>query len=142
MFGYLGGVAVAVTVDVYLTVAWIKGTPFFFSELGLWSFFVFGSIFVNWVTALLPFFIVRGLMGKGRFEKILPCALAGIAVRFLTLLIDWWLFHAINFKGPFRPYLEEVGTAIAGFWPILLIGGALGGIVYWWIEDGFPSEPP
>jgi hypothetical protein len=99
MFGYLGGVAVAVTIVVFLMVAWIKGTPFSFSELGLWSFFSLGSIFVNWVTALLPFFIVRGLVGKGRFEKILPCMLAGIAVLFLTLL-DLWLLHAINFRAP------------------------------------------
>jgi hypothetical protein len=136
MFGYFGGVAVAVTVAVFATLAWIAGTPFFVSRFGLWIWLAILPfyIFLSWATGLLPFLVIRKLAGKGGLRNFWLCLAAGVATVSLTLPIDLWIYRGLDFKGPSRPYLQELATLIAGFWPIFVISGAAGGIAYWWIE--------
>jgi WD40 repeat protein len=133
MFGYVGGVLVALaTVDLVVR-GWTYGDPFV-SRYALNGWF--GSLllqsFVYWAAALLPFTLVRSRLRDLR--TIQRCVGAGVATFLLTHLLTFfpvaWLIHFFSEHALAADVINFLFVGIV----LAPIGGAAGGLAFWAIE--------
>src|SRR5262245_53045222 len=136
-FGYLSGAALAVVAIDLATRWWIWGSPFVSRfELYWWLFAIFFSTSLVWLTALVPFLVVRKLAPRG-FGTPEDAVVSGEVICFLTFPIYLWVARGLNFAGGDPPYLDHLIKLFPEAWPKLLLAGAVWGLAYWWIEGRF-----
>jgi hypothetical protein len=135
MFGYLGGVVVALlAVDLVLR-GWATGDPFLSRfELERWLSSTLFSSFACWVLALLPFTLIRKLAGPGGLANVWRSVGAGIATFFLTFLPSFWLVHAFLLVNARPISAADITNILSEGLTLALIGGTPGGLAYWGIE--------
>jgi hypothetical protein len=149
VFGYLGGVA---TVVVIAWLAWlaIVGLELHFNnssstrangELAILMVLFPLLLILMWVTALVPFVVVRQCGGFvlrkcGDVGNAWQAVVGGIATAVLTIpILVWWgrFLDIENGPAPYLPALTAAGT-VPSLWLVVIVGGAIGGLAYWFIS--------
>jgi hypothetical protein len=146
VFAYLGGVAMVVVL-VWLALMGLElfanhshpAVRDFDLAIGVVLFPVF--LAVTWVTALVPFVTVRqcgGLVMRkcGGFANAWQDVGGGIATAILALPILVWEARFLDLENGPGPYLPALAAAVVipGLWLAVIVGGAVGGLTYWWID--------
>ncbi|MGI4946557.1 MAG: WD40 repeat domain-containing protein [Janthinobacterium lividum] len=138
VLGYVAGVTLAwVTANVG-GMAW-SGEVISRYDLDYWLFFaVFGAL-VFWITAAIPFAVVRRMAGVRAFSSPWRAAASGAAVGVLMMPFAVEMGRILNIEGPTQPFLTDLFAGAVPKWPLFVGPGAAGGLTYWLIE--FSSAP-
>ena len=138
MLGYVAGVSLAWMAASVGGMAWSEEVVSRY-DLDYWFSFVFFGNLVLWITALLPFALIRRTVGVNAFSSAWRAAASGAAVGVLMMPFAVELGRVLNIEGPEQPFLTDLLAGAVPKWPLFAGPGAVGGLTCWLIE--FSSAP-
>jgi hypothetical protein len=128
VFGYFAGVPAALVTVMIVASVW-SGNSVSDADIAMDVAFFPLHLILHYLMALLPFVVMLKCGGFGNIW--LQCLIAGIGTAILTFPIQVWLYSGFDNQGT---YFETLADYAVSGWPLILIGGATGGLVYWGVN--------